>query len=88
MEQMFLAIFIDLNNIPSKIKLERLMNALILSEQSNYNFIFAVKSAYGVLHSVSPEFRTELRDYNFSILETPRIGLKKNRERPMRRKRP
>jgi len=34
MEQMFLAIFIDLNNIPSKIKLERLMNALILSEQS------------------------------------------------------
>ncbi len=79
MEQMFLAIFIDLNNIPNKIKLERLMNALILSEQSNYNFIFAVKSAYGVLHSVSPEFRTELRDYNFSILETPRIGIKKNR---------
>src|SRR4030066_415499 len=79
MEQMFLAIFIDLNNSPSKIKLERLMNVLILSEQSNYNFIFAVKSAYGVLHSVSPEFRTELRDYNFSILETPRIGLKKNR---------
>ncbi len=79
MEQIFLSIFIDLNNIPSKIKLERLMNALILSEQSNYNFIFAVKAAYGVLNSVSPEFRTELRDYNFSILETPRIGLKKNR---------
>jgi uncharacterized LabA/DUF88 family protein len=79
MEQIFLAIFIDLNNIPSKIKLERLMNALILSEQSNYNFIFAVKAAYGVLNSVPSEFRTELRDYNFSILETPRIGLKKNR---------
>jgi uncharacterized LabA/DUF88 family protein len=79
MEQIFLAIFIDLNNIPNKIKLERLMNALILSEQSNYNFIFAVKAAYGVINSVSPDFRTELRDYNFSILETPRIGLKKNR---------
>ncbi len=79
MEKIVLAIFIDLENIPNKIKLERLMNSLILSEQSNYNFIFAVKAAYGLLSTVSAEFKTQLRDYNFYPFETPRIGTKKNR---------
>jgi len=79
MEKIFLAIFIDIENIPSKLNLEILMNSLILSEQSNYNFVFAYKAAYGALNSISSELRTQLRDYNFSMQEKPHIGSKKNR---------
>jgi uncharacterized LabA/DUF88 family protein len=79
MEKIFLAIFIDLENIPSRLNLEGLMNSLILSEQSNYNFVFAYKAAYGALNSISSELKTQLRDYNFSMQEKPHIGSKKNR---------
>lgn len=79
MEKIFLAIFIDIENIPSKLNLEDLMNSLILSEQANYNFVFAYKAAYGALSSISSELRTQLRDYNFSMQEKPHIGSKKNR---------
>lgn len=79
MDKIFLAIFIDIQNITHKIQLDRLMNALILTEQSNYNFVFAVKAAYGVMRTLSPDFRIQLRDFNFAIHETPHIGTKKNR---------
>jgi uncharacterized LabA/DUF88 family protein len=79
MEKIFLAIFIDIENIPSKLNLEVLMNSLILSEQSNYNFVFAHKATYGALNSISSELKTQLRDYNFSMQEKPHIGSKKNR---------
>lgn len=79
MEKLFVAVFIDIENIPGKIKLERLMNTLILSEQSNYNIVFAVKAAYGVMSSIPSELKIELRDFNYYTFETPRISGKKNR---------
>lgn len=78
-DKIFLAIYIDLENIPGKIKLDKMMHSLILSERSNYNFIFAVKAGYGLMSSISADLKIQLRDHNFYTFETPRIGTKKNR---------
>lgn len=85
MDKLFLSIFIDVENI-AKFNLDELMRSLkLLDDQTNYtpgdksNIVFAIKHAYGSLRNISSEFRNQLRDHGFTLIDTPHVARKKNR---------
>ncbi|BAU66706.1 hypothetical protein STA3757_41110 [Stanieria sp. NIES-3757] len=84
MNRLFVAIYIDLENIPcSKFQLKALIKQLELeSNEGNYSAIkpvFSIKRAYGLLDSVNTDFKKQLSELGFYMIHTIRIGEKKNR---------
>jgi hypothetical protein len=74
MEYAVCAIYIDLENIPSDINIKRLMEEIILKNQSanNNDTVFAVKMACGNKPSIE-KLETKLSEYNYDIRNITKI---------------
>ncbi|KAB7665068.1 NYN domain-containing protein [Plesiomonas shigelloides] len=74
-----IAVYIDMENVSSsEFVLEDVMNAL-LSSDSELNCIFAIKSAYGNQAVAKKKLKEQIINHNFTIIDTPKIGIEKNR---------
>lgn len=74
-----IAVYIDMENVSSsEFVLEDVMNAL-LSSDSELNCIFAIKSAYGNQAIAKKKLKEQIINHNFTIIDTPKIGIEKNR---------
>lgn len=74
-----MAVYIDMENVSSsEFVLEDVMNAL-LSSDSELNCIFAIKSAYGNQAIAKKKLKEQIINHNFTIIDTPKIGIEKNR---------
>ena len=76
--RMLVAVYIDLENVGSRLSVERLMNALVLespheNDESTPDVAFAIKAAFGRSESIGG-LRQELTEFNFDIHETPHIS--------------
>lgn len=81
MNRSFIAIYIDLENIPGSLNIYKLLQDIILqheTEQEAVEPVFAVKMACGNSSSIS-KLRDQLKEENFEIRETPHLSRKKNR---------
>jgi len=76
----FIAVYIDLENVAGILDLDRMLQDIILEENSDESeeYIFAVKFACGNTNSISV-LREQLVDHNFDIREAPHVTGKKNR---------
>ena len=87
MNKFFLAIFIDLENVAGiEFDLDNLIKALMLEDEhrqqgngSDNSYVFAIKEAYGAMHTIPRGLKTQLTEHNFSLQDTPHIAKKKNR---------
>lgn len=78
-KKQFIAIYIDLENVTKSIVLKDLMNDISLQySQEELKPVFAVKIACGHTNAITA-FRSQLKELNFEIRETPHIAQKKNR---------
>ena len=78
-KKMFIAFYIDLENIEKEIQLKNLMyNIKLRYDSTNQEPIFAYKIACGHASAIS-KYRNQLKELNFDIRETPHIVQKKNR---------
>ena len=73
---MALAIYIDLENLPKRVDFDRMMD-MAASETTKH--VFAVKAAYGSANALPKQYRQQLIDHNFQIVDRPHIVNKKNR---------
>lgn len=85
MKQSFpIAVYFDLENINHKLDLNKLMESIMLElnsgmeESQDISPFYAIKVACGDSNSIS-NFRTQLGDLNFTILEATHVANKKNR---------
>jgi len=77
----FIAIYLDLENITGSLNIQRLMQDIIIKHDSGGETtepVFAVKLACGNSSSIS-NLRSQLKEQNFDIRETPHVSRKKNR---------
>lgn len=76
----FIAVYIDLENVAGILDLDRMLQDIILEEntEESEEYIFAVKFACGNTNSISV-LRKQLVDHNFEIREAPHVTGKKNR---------
>jgi len=75
MEYIVCAIYIDLeNNIPANFNIKRLLEEIVLRNQSNKNneTVFAIKMACGNKQSIE-KLESKLSDYNFDIRNVTKI---------------
>ncbi|MBN2443216.1 MAG: NYN domain-containing protein [Spirochaetales bacterium] len=78
-KKLFIAFYIDLENIEKDIQLKNLMyNIKLRYDSTNQEPIFAYKIACGHSNSIT-KYRDQLKELNFDIRETPHIVKKKNR---------
>ncbi len=81
LKRSFIAIYLDLENIPSALNIQRLMQDIIIMHETRDDMVepvFAVKMACGNSSSISG-LRGQLKEQNFEIRETPHLSRKKNR---------
>ena len=81
MDYTLCAVYIDLENIPARINIKRLMEEIVLKNQSvnNNETVFAVKMACGNKETIV-NFESKLSEYNFDIRNVIKITKKyKNR---------
>lgn len=76
----FIAVYIDLENVAGILDLDKMLQDIILEEDSEApeEYVFAVKFACGNTNSIS-KLREQLINHNFDIREAPHISEKKNR---------
>jgi len=76
----FIAVYIDLENVAGILDLDKMLQDIILEEESETpeEYVFAVKFACGNTNSIS-KLREQLINHNFDIREAPHISEKKNR---------
>jgi uncharacterized LabA/DUF88 family protein len=74
----FIAIYIDLENVPGSLNIQKLMQDIIIKHEAGIESLFAVKMACGNSSSIS-RLRGQLKEQNFEIRETPHLSRKKNR---------
>ena len=78
-KKIFIAFYIDLENIERDIQLKNMMyNIKLRYDSENQEPIFAYKIACGHASAIS-KYREQLKELNFDIRETPHIVKKKNR---------
>ncbi|ABF10223.1 NYN domain-containing protein [Cupriavidus metallidurans] len=74
-----IAVYVDMENVASiDFALEDLMSALLLAED-DHNCIFVIKAAYGSQGNAKKALKEQLIDHNFTLIDTPKIGVEKNR---------
>jgi len=85
MKQSFpIAVYFDLENIDSKLDLNKLMESIMLESNSGIDEsegvspFFAIKVACGDTNAIA-KFRSQLGDMNFTIIEATHVANKKNR---------
>ena len=68
------AVYIDLENIPSRVNIKHLMEEIVLRNQSinNNETVFAVKMACGNMESIK-RLESKLSEYNFDIRNVTKI---------------
>jgi len=79
-ERMFIAIYLDLENVSEKLDLSILLDSISLKIEEDLSSIFAIKLACGNDNSIS-KFRNQLRDLNFEIREAPHVSDKNLKNR-------
>ena len=74
-----IAVYVDMENIASSdFILEDLMNALLKGDD-DHSCSFVIKAAYGNQATSKKILKDQLIDHNFTIIDTPKIGVEKNR---------
>jgi hypothetical protein len=76
METTALAMYIDLENLPKGVDFDLLMEQ---AASDTAKYVYAVKAAYGSAVALPKQYRQQLLDHNFQIVDTPHIAKKKNR---------
>jgi hypothetical protein len=71
-----LAMYVDLENLPKGVDFDRLMER---AAGGTTKHVYAVKAAYGSAAALSKQYREQLLDHNFLIVDTPHVANKKNR---------
>jgi hypothetical protein len=72
----FIAVYIDLENVAGILDLDRMLQDIILEENTgeSEDYVFAVKFACGNTNSISV-LRSQLVDHNFDIREAPHVSV-------------
>ncbi|TGA68222.1 NYN domain-containing protein [Aliivibrio fischeri] len=79
-ENFYIAVYIDMENVCGiDFSLESIMKSCMKSENDDFNFIFAIKAAYGNQSSMPKAFKKSVVEHNFNIIDTPHISAQKNR---------
>ena len=68
--------YIDLENLPKGVDFDLLMER---AASDTTKYVYAVKAAYGSAVALPKQYRQQLLDHNFQIVDTPHIAKKKNR---------
>ncbi len=74
-----IAVYVDMENIASsEFSLEELMNGLMKADEDQH-CTFVIKVAYGNQNSAKKTLKEQLIDHNFTLIDTPKISVGKNR---------